>query len=225
MARNPFHVIDDYPTVKTFKFTDTYRVVVYDTEVNENRALEIFSPEQFKRMGVEGEYGKPEDKNLHRTFFFKNCIGVELPKYEPKGEELKYGNFTQMIYLPSSDAPSPLKLTFNETENHYVRSFIEYCLMKNFYTEDLRRKAFNKPGVKGEFPANSYNPYRYLDRIEVQIWDNKLRRPVINHIFESCRIAEYDYSYGFEYQSSQPLQPTISFMFLKYTIDTNPEES
>ena len=204
-----YMAIDDYLLKKSFKMSDAYSVEVYDREPAWNDHLgELFTKDEIKKYSItnsaDGDY-------KGRTFRFKNCVEFTAPPYKPKEEQIEFCNRTQIVYLPNTDKPEPMTLKFHETEDQYVGKFIKYCLRKNFFDEKLN------------YYKDSYNPYRYIDRIVVHIWNNNLTKKVMSHIFESCRISTYDYDYNLDYSSSQALLPSIAFSFIDYRIDMNPE--
>ena len=204
-----YMAIDDYLLKKSFKMSDAYSVEVYDREPAWNDHLgELFTKEEIQKYSVntikDGSY-------KGRYFYFKNCNGFTPPVYKPKEEVVEFCNRTQVVYLPNTDKPDPVTLKFHETEDQYVGKFIKYCLRKNFFDERVN------------YYKDSYNPYRYIDWIKIHVWDNNLKKKVMTHIFESCRISTYDYDYNLDYTSSQALQPSISFSFINNKIDMNPE--
>ena len=204
-----YMAIDDYLLKKTFKFSDAYSVEVYDREPAWNDHLhELFSNEEIQKYNIE----ECQDGSYRgRTLRFKNCNKFSVPAYKPKAQNVEFCNRTQVVYVPNTDKPDPMSLEFFETEDRYVGKFIKYCLRKNFFDE------------KVNYHVDSYNPYRYIDWIKIHVWDNNLKKKVMTHIFESCRISTYDYNYKLDYKSSELIQPSISFSFVNYKIDMNPD--
>jgi hypothetical protein len=152
-------------------------------------------------------YGRSIEKENGKNFRFTlTTNGLLLDD-----EVIEFCNRTQVVYLPNTEKPDPVTLKFHETEDQYVGKFIKYCLRKNFFDERVN------------YYKDSYNPYRYIDWIKIHVWDNNLKKKVMTHIFESCRISTYDYDYNLDYTSSQALQPSIAFSFINYKIDMNPE--
>lgn len=216
---DPYLSIKDYMATKSFKFSDAYSVTVLDTELNRRvnnptndktaeNLTDLFSTADIQDNGIEtfqnGLY-------LMRRFHFKNCRSFTAPQYKPKEKSIKYCNTTRVVYMPNIESCEPFKIVFNETDRQYAMKFIKYCLRKSFYDE--KEDHFN----------DSYRPYRYIDQIKVDIWNNNLTKIVMSHIFSSCRISDYDYDYALDYSQARIINPSISFTYLKYEIDTSPD--
>lgn len=216
---DPYLSIKDYLATKSFKFSDSYSLEVFDLETNWKRdnatsdmsaenLTDIFSQEEIKTYGIEtSKYGE----YLSRRFHFKNCTEFTPPVYKPNEEVIKFCNTTRKVYTPNTSSCEPVRIQLQETDRLYARKFIKYCLRKSFYDETSDH--FN----------DSYRPYRYLDRVVINVWNNSLTNIVMSHIFRSCRIADYDYSYNLDAASSTLILPTLTFSYLSYEIDTNPD--
>lgn len=220
---DPLFSTKDYLTVKSFKLSDSYSVEIFDREPNWNNHLDELFSESDKR-----EYGivptTEEDGYNGRVFHFKNCRGFTNPSYMPKEERVRFSNTTRVIYLPNTDKPEPFVIRLHETERRFAEKFIKYCLRKNFYDENLDRSGSTYASADSSVVSgDDYNPYRYIDRILVHVWDNQLRKRVMTHIFRSCRLVDYDYDKKLNYQESQIIEPTLTFSFMKYSIDPDPE--
>jgi hypothetical protein len=198
---DPYQTLSEYDEIKTFKINDAYEVIVYDREpsIDKLKDYEMFTDEDIKLYGIN------EDKN-NRIFPFKNCIKFTPPVYAPKVELLEFCNTTREVYIPNSEAPKEVQLEFSETERMYIWKFIKYCLTKNFLEESMI------------YSRDHYNPYRYIDRIDISIYDNSLRTKTLTHRFKSCRISTYDYGMEFDYAGSELIKPRIGFNFLQYSI-------
>lgn len=210
---DPYLSIEDYLSTKTVKLSDAYSVTVTDREPYWDSNLEEagFTDSDIEALAIETSNRQGIYKK--RNFIFKNCTKFTPPVYVPKEELLNFCNTTRVIYVPNTENPPPFELQFFENERQYVGKFIRYCLKKNFYDETV------------DHAKDSYNPYRYIDQITIDIWDNKLENVVMRHIFKSCRISAYDYDYNLQYDSSNFMTPKISFSFLNYGIDPNPDVS
>lgn len=222
---DPYLSIKDYMATKTFKFSDAYSLEVFDTEMDWKRSdrssenpktgdvtnenlTDIFSPSDIKTYGIEtNKY----DGYLSRLFRFKNCTEFTAPSYKPTEETVKFCNTTRKVYLPNTSSCDPFSIQLSETDLLYARKFIKYCLRKSFYDETYNR--FD----------DSYRPYRYIDKMIVYVWNNALTDIVLTHTFSSCRIADYDYKYELDAAGSKIILPTVSFTYLSYEIDTNPD--
>ena len=206
---DPSFSIKDYLMTKDFKMSDAYSVEVIDREPgNDNNLMRYFTDQDIAAYGIGNS--NDEDGTKKRKFCFKNCMGFTPPVYKPEAEDIKFCNTTRKVYLPNKAKPDPVEFKFHETERQYATKFIKYCLAKNFYDENIDQS------------KDSYNPYRYIDEINIYVWDNTLSKIVMAHKFGSCRIVAYDYGHNLSYDSSSFLQPSISFSFLSYKIDTNP---
>ena len=219
---DPYLSIKDYLATKSFKMSDAYSLEIFDLETDRKRSeksattgdltyenlTDIFSPEEIKLYGIEtNQY----DGYLSRKFHFKNCTEFTTPDYKPSEETIKFCNTIRKIYVPNTSSCDPFSIQLHETDLQYARKFIKYCLRKNFYDETNNRF------------VDSYRPYRYINKIVVNVWNNNLTDIVMKHIFESCRIADYDYKYELDSQGSKIILPTLSFSYLSYQIDTNPD--
>lgn len=210
---NPYLSIHDYLTTKSVKLTDSYSVTVTDREMSwpgDENLTDIFSAEDIQNYGI--ELGKDSEGYLTRRFTFKNCIGFEPPVYAPREELIKFGNKTRVAYLPNTDKPKPIGINFFETEKKYAKKFIQYALRKSFWDENE------------ETSQDHYRPFRYIDEIRIDIYDNKLKKRVLSHIFGSCRLVDYDYAYSLDYMGKGLILPRAVFSFLKYDVDPDPEE-
>jgi hypothetical protein len=198
---DPYQTLSEYDAIKTFKLNDSYEVIVYDTEPSTDKLSDSgFNTEMIQNYGITSE-------GTSRVFPFKNCNKFTPPVYKPTPEVIQFCNTTRVIYVPNGkDAPEKVKLEFDETERLYIKCFIKYCLTKNFYDESMN------------YRRDHYNPYRYIDRIDISIYDNNLRHKTLTHRFWGCRIASYDYGLELDYAQSQVMRPSIDFSFLKYTI-------
>lgn len=215
---DPNFSIKDYMKSKSFKLSDSFTVSVFDREPEWEKPSNLeslFTKEDIKVYDIAES---TEPGYLDREFKFKNCSGFTPPTYRPKEELINFCNTTRVIYVPNgeSSAPEPLRFQFHETEYIYAGKFIKYCLKKNFFDKSM--DLVNKGGS----PAD-YNPYRYIDRIVISVWDNNLTRVVLKHIFESCRLVDYDYDWKLDYTSSQAMRPSATFSYLQYGIDVDPE--
>lgn len=206
---DPMFSLKDYLTTKDYKMSDAYSVRIVDREPGVDNNLErYFTLEDIAAYGIQN--GPAEDGTKLREFTFKNCKGFTPPKYQPDEVELKFCNTTRKVYVPNKKKPDPVEFKFHETERQYAMKFIKYCLAKNFYDEDI------------DNTKDSYNPYRYIDEIDINVWNNSLSKIVMVHKFKSCRLVSYDYGYNLEYDKSGFIEPSIRFSFLEYKIDTNP---
>lgn len=220
---DPMFSTKDYLTVKSFKLSDAYSVEIFDREPNWNNHLdELFSESDKKEYGI---VPTTEDDGYNgRAFYLKNCRSFTNPSYMPKEEKVRFSNTTRVIYLPNTDKPEPFVIRLHETERRFAEKFIKYCLRKNFYDENLDRSGSTYASADSSVvTGDDYNPYRYIDRILVHVWDNQLRKRVMTHIFRSCRLVDYDYDKKLSYQESQIIEPTLTFSFMKYSIDPDPE--
>ena len=196
---DPYQTLSEYDTIKTFKINDAYEVSVFDREPSTDKLKDFFNDEDIKLYGINASKD-------NRIFQFKNCIRFTPPVYTPKPEPLSFCNTTRVVYLPNTDAPKEVQLEFSETERMYILKFIKYCITKNFLEEGMN------------YQRDHYNPYRYIDRIDVTIYDNNLRHKTLTHRFSGCRIAKYDYGLDLNFSGSELIKPKIEFTFLKYSI-------
>lgn len=211
---DPYVTLNDYLDVKSFKMSDAYSVEIFDREPAWKRDVlhEVFDENDIKVYGIETQ--DDEGGYRGRTFRFKNCTGFTVPAYEPQQKELKFCNTTRVVYLPAdSKNPGQATLSFTETERQYIYKFIRYFLRKSFYDESVK------------YDRDSYSPYRYVDRVRIDVWNNDLTKKMMSHIFESCRIYAYDYAYKLDYAEAGTLNPTLTFSFLSYKIDLMPEKT
>ena len=102
-------------------------------------------------------------------------------------------------------------MVLHEKDLQYARKFIRYCLRKNLYDESYNRY------------TDSYRPYRYIDKIVVNVWNNSLTHIVMRHTFGNCKIADYDYKYELDAEGSKIILPTMAFSYMTYEIDTDPD--
>lgn len=220
---DPLFSVKDYMTVKSFKLSDCYSVEIFDREPAWNNHLdELFSESDKKEYGIVPS--NEEDGYKGRTFYFKNCRKFSNPSYEPKEEIVRFCNTTRVIYVPNDGPPQPFKIDLHETERRFAEKFIKYCLRKNFYDENLDRSGSTYESADQEVvPGDDYNPYRYIDRILVHVWDNQLKKIVLTHKFQSCRLVDYDYKKDLSYEETKFVEPTLTFSFLKYSIDPEPD--
>ncbi len=219
---DPYLSIKDYMATKSFKLSDAYSVEVYDLEMDWQRTdkeaktgdktyenlTDLFTPDEIQAYGIETN---KFDEYLTRKFTFKNCTGFTPPTYRPNEEVIKFCNSSRKVYTPNTSSCEPFQMELHETDLQYARKFIRYCLRKNLYDESYNRY------------TDSYRPYRYIDKIVVNVWNNSLTHIVMRHIFGNCKIADYDYKYEFDAEGSKIILPTMAFSYMTYEIDTDPD--
>ena len=199
--------VSQYLSQKTVKLTDTFVVRIEDSTDNGTykKFLDTFGEEQQPTKVTYSDGTEvttpatPDNDSNTINCIIPNCVDIKIPSLKTNTEQLKYNNYNKnFVHIDFDSAPDKLELTFFETSDNKINSWINYFLQVN---------GFN------EINHGEYNPFNSISKITVYVLDNNLSKSVYAWVFKKCRMTGYDYNYSYDYQATDVPQVSIQFSF------------